>query len=111
MILKKDIICYFEGRESFKYYLVLLSNTMETVSVKFEENLAHDIDRAMKRHRYATKTEFIREAVRDKIKYLEKEELLLKLKKTYGASKKKTTDEELHAVRESVMAELEKELK
>ena len=83
---------------------------METVSVKFEDNFLEDIEKTMKKHRYTTKTEFIREAVRDKIKDLEKEEALLRLKKAYGASKRKTTDEQLHKASEKAVKEIAKEL-
>ena len=65
----------------------------------------------MKKHRYTTKTEFIREAIREKIKDLEKEELLLRAKKLYGSSKRKTTDAQLHAAGEKAFRELERELK
>lgn len=83
---------------------------MEAISLKLEEGFLHDIETIMKRHRYTTKTEFIREAIRDKIRDLEKEELLLKAKNLYGASKRRTTDEELHKAGEKAFKELEKEL-
>ena len=60
----------------------------------------------MKKHHYATKTEFIREALRDKVKELEKEERMARVKSLYGASKRKTTDEELHKAREEGAVEL-----
>ena len=66
---------------------------MESVSLKLENEFLKDIENIMKKHRYTTKTEFIREAIRDKIRDLEKEELLLRAKQLYGASKRKTTDE------------------
>ena len=81
---------------------------METVSVKFEDNFLGDIEKTMKKHRYSTKTEFIREAIRDKINDLEKEELLKNIKKLYGSSKRKTTDKELHIAGEKVFKSLEK---
>lgn len=84
---------------------------METISVKFEDTFLHDIEHVMKRNRYATKAEFIREAIRDKIKQLEREELFMKVKKGYGASNRVTTDEELHIAREKAFEELEKELR
>ncbi len=84
---------------------------METVCVKFEEKFLKDVESAMKNHRYSTKTEFIREAVRDKIRDLEKEEALLRVKKFYGASKRKTTDKELHEARQRAFEELDKELR
>lgn len=83
---------------------------METVSLKLENRFLQDVEETMKKHRYVTKTEFIREAMRDKIKALEKEEALIKLRKIYGLSKKKTTDEELHKAREKSFEELEQEL-
>ncbi len=84
---------------------------MEAVSLKLDNSFLHDIESTMKKHRYTTKTEFIREAIRDKIKDLEKEEALLRVKSLYGASKRKTTDEELHKAGEKAFKELEKELK
>lgn len=62
--------------EKFKYYLVLLNITMETVSLKIEPNFLLAINKIMKKHNYMTKTEFIREALRDKIRNLEEKEIL-----------------------------------
>ena len=83
---------------------------METVSIKMDENFATEVEKVMKKHHYTTKTEFIREAIRDKIKDLEKEELLMKARKLYGSSKHKTTDEQLHKAGEKAFEELEREL-
>jgi metal-responsive CopG/Arc/MetJ family transcriptional regulator len=49
---------------------------MENVSLKMEENFARAIAMVMKKHNYMTKTEFIREAIRDKIRKLEEKEIL-----------------------------------
>ena len=84
---------------------------MQAVSLKLENGFLQDIEKVMKQHRYTTKTEFIREAIRDKIKDLEKEEALLRAKKLYGASKRKTTDAQLHKAGEKAFQELDKELK
>ena len=84
---------------------------MESISLKLEGEFLKDIQSIMKKHRYSTKTEFIREAIRDKIKDLEKEELLLKAKMLYGASKRKTSDEDIHKAGEKAFRELERELK
>lgn len=83
---------------------------METVSLKLEPELLHDVEKAMQKNGYSTKTEFIREAIRDKVKDLEKEEALKRVMKLYGASKRKTTDEELHAAGERAFEELKKEI-
>lgn len=82
---------------------------MEAVCIKLEESFLEDIEEIMKKQRYTTKTEFIREAIRDKIRQFEKEEALLKVRKLYGSSKRKTTDEHIHKAGEKVMKELEKE--
>jgi Arc/MetJ-type ribon-helix-helix transcriptional regulator len=42
-----------------------------TISIRFEDDFLKDIEAAMKGNRYFTKAEFVREAVRDKIKDLE----------------------------------------
>ncbi len=49
---------------------------IENVSIKLETNFMNAISKVMKRHNYMTKTEFIREAIRDKIRKLEEKEIL-----------------------------------
>jgi len=55
--------------------LVVLSS-MENVSLKMEGNFLNAIEKVMKKHHFMTKTEFIREAIRDKIRRLEEKEIL-----------------------------------
>jgi metal-responsive CopG/Arc/MetJ family transcriptional regulator len=66
-----------ENLEIFIYYLILLSNNMENISLKMEEGFVKVMNNAMKKHNYMTKTEFIREAIREKIRRLEEKELVL----------------------------------
>lgn len=75
---------------------------METISLRLENEFLHDVETAMKKYRYSTKTEFVRAAIREKIKGLEKEELLKNVEKLFGSSKRKTKDEELHKAREKL---------
>lgn len=82
---------------------------MEPVTIRFEDNFVKDIEKTMKKYRYATISEFVREAIRERIKDLEKEEALARVRKLYGASKRKTTDEELHKAGERAIEELKKE--
>lgn len=49
---------------------------MENVSLKMEGNFLNAIEKVMKKHHFMTKTEFIREAIRDKIRRLEEKEIL-----------------------------------
>ena len=81
---------------------------MEAVSLKLEDHFLQDIEKTMKKYRYTTKTEFIREAIRDKIKDLEKEEVLMRLHKLHGSSKRKTTDKQRREAGERAFKELEK---
>ena len=75
---------------------------MEPVSVKFDERSLKNLGKIMQKFGYSTKTEFIREAVRDKIRDLEKEEALKKIHKLFGTSKRRTTDAQLHEAREKL---------
>ena len=79
---------------------------MESITVKFEDSFVHNIEKVMRRHRYFTKAEFIREAIREKVKELEKEDALSRIRRLYGSSKKKTTDEELHIAGEKAFEEI-----
>ena len=49
---------------------------MENISLKLERNFLQAIEKVMKKHNYMTKTEFIREAIRDKIRKLEEKEII-----------------------------------
>jgi len=49
---------------------------MEIISLKMEKGFVNAIEKVMKKHNYMTKTEFIRESIRDKIRKLEEKEIL-----------------------------------
>jgi hypothetical protein len=49
---------------------------MENISLKMERGFVQAIEKVMKRHNYMTKTEFIRESIRDKMRKLEEKEIL-----------------------------------
>lgn len=83
---------------------------MESITIKVEEDFAKEIEKAMKPY-YSTKTEFIREAIRDKIKLQRREEITERLKKSFGIAKTNTSDEELRAIREKVWEDFVKERK
>jgi Arc/MetJ-type ribon-helix-helix transcriptional regulator len=79
---------------------------METISVRFEEDFVDDMEKIMKGNRYATKAEFIREAVRDKMKDLETQAALMRLEKVYGSSKRRTTKEQMKRAKEEAFEEI-----
>ena len=47
---------------------------MENISLKLEKEFRKAMEEIMKKHNYMTKTEFIRKAIREKIKELEAKE-------------------------------------
>jgi len=49
---------------------------MENISLKLEERFLRAIEAVMKKHNYMTKTEFVREAIRDKMRRLEEKEIV-----------------------------------
>ena len=83
---------------------------MDVVSVKFKEEILKKIDSSIIEHNFNSRTEFIREAVRDKLERLNTEELLSEFMKFRGKAKKKTTYEEDSILREKVGDKLFKEL-
>lgn len=84
---------------------------MEVLNVKIEENILKEIDDNLEKHRYSTRSEFVRDAIRDKLSELEKDDLMKNAADLRGASKHHTTDEQLDKVREKLSAEFEKRFK
>jgi metal-responsive CopG/Arc/MetJ family transcriptional regulator len=72
---------------------------VESITIKVDKKMAREIEKAMD-PLYATKTEFIREAIREKIKQKEDTKFEKELRKYFGASKTKTTYEEERRIRE-----------
>jgi metal-responsive CopG/Arc/MetJ family transcriptional regulator len=83
---------------------------MESISVKFQENILKKIDKNISKHNFNSRTEFIRDAVRDKLSTLNKEDLIKELMKFRGKASQKTTDEERKKIKEKVSRELMEEL-
>jgi len=82
---------------------------MECISVKFQENIVKDMDKNISKNNFNSRTEFIREAVRDKLSELSKKDLIAEFFSFRGKAKKKTTYEENRKTREEVFKELIKE--
>jgi len=80
---------------------------MESITIKVNDELAAEIEKAMKPN-YTTKTELIREALRDKVKQIENDRFLSALQKFKGAATVHVSDERLHEIREEVMRDLVK---
>lgn len=83
---------------------------MEVVTIKFQEPVLEKIDKSIAEHNFNSRTEFIREAVRDKLAELSKEDLIKEFLKFRGKAKKKTSYEENMETREIASKELLREL-
>lgn len=72
---------------------------MQSITIKVEDAMANEIEKAM-HPLYATKTEFIREAIREKIEVERKEQILRQLKKVFGKGKPKNnfSDREIREI-------------
>ncbi|MEM2139122.1 MAG: ribbon-helix-helix domain-containing protein [Candidatus Woesearchaeota archaeon] len=67
---------------------------METISLKIENSILKEIDQKLNKFRYSTRTEFIRDAIRQKLIELEKEEAIRKLSGYKGKFKSIRMDNE-----------------
>ena len=94
----------------FKYYIVLHSITMDVVSVKFQKEVLKKIDDSILEHNFNSRTEFIRDAVRDKLDELRKETLIKEFLTYNGKSKKKTSYAQNEQTRKAVSKELFEDL-
>ena len=45
---------------------------MQAITIKMEDRLLEELDQKLEEHRYSTRTEFIRDAIREKLSELEK---------------------------------------
>ncbi len=84
---------------------------MESISLKLDAKFLKDLEKVVKNNRYSTKTEFVREAIRDKINEIEKREMSKSINKLFGSSKHKTTDKNLHKARKELIEIYEKKFK
>ena len=71
---------------------------METISLKMEEGLLQEIDSTIKSHRYSTRTEFIRDAIRDKLSDLEKQDVIKRLSELKGSLTSKRNEKEAESI-------------
>lgn len=81
---------------------------MEAICVKLDGRILRNIDDSMRDHNYTTRTDFIREAIRDKLKELEKDKAINELKKFMGAAKVRVSDERHEQIRNEVAKEYAK---
>lgn len=80
----------------------------EMITVKLDEVFLNEIDGIVKRQGYQNRTEFIRNALREKVEEAKLKAAMIQIAHLKGASKKKTSEEQLEKIREKVFEELDR---
>ena len=82
--------------------------TTQMITLKLEKEFLKEIDKAVKQEHYQSRTELIREAVRDRLLLQPYTEDIEKIQRQIGPSQKKVSDEEYKQVRNMSLKELDK---
>ena len=77
----------------------------EMITVKLEENFLKSVDAVVEKEGYQNRTEFIRNALREKLEQSKIKEAMLALAHLKGAAKRKVSPEEYEKVRVQVCEE------
>lgn len=83
----------------------------EMITLKMDSRLLKEVDKAAKNGNYQSRTEFIRNSLREGIDKEKLKEAMMSIAHLKGASKKKTTDEEIEKIREKAFEELSKKFR
>jgi metal-responsive CopG/Arc/MetJ family transcriptional regulator len=75
---------------------------MEIITFKLQGDILREIDDILRPLHFSNRTEFIREAVREKLNKIEKDLFLDELEKFKGAARTRVSDKRLHKIREEV---------
>ncbi|MBN1376866.1 ribbon-helix-helix protein, CopG family [Candidatus Woesearchaeota archaeon] len=82
--------------------------TTKLITLRLENNFLKNIDKVVEKKNYQNRTEFIRDALREKVEDIEEPDWLKALKKLKGASNKKTSEEEYEEIREKAFDIIDK---
>jgi metal-responsive CopG/Arc/MetJ family transcriptional regulator len=74
-----------------------------------DENMLKNIDNNLKKNNFSTRTEFIRDAIRDKLENLSKDELIQEFMKYKGKALQKTTNKQRAIIREEALEKMARE--
>jgi metal-responsive CopG/Arc/MetJ family transcriptional regulator len=83
----------------------------EMITLKLEEKFLEDIDSAVKKEGYQSRTEFIRNAVRQKLEDSKLKESMASLAHLKGSAKKNVSEKEYEQNRQNAFMELFKKLR
>lgn len=82
----------------------------ELVTFKMEHDFLEEVDKTAKSAGFQNRTEFIRNALREKVEEVKLKQAMMTLSKLRGKAPRKTTDEERAKIREKVFEEFEKKI-
>ena len=82
--------------------------TTEMITLKLEDTFLKEIDCVVAKEGYQNRTEFIRNALREKLEEVKMKAAVLGIAKLKGAAKKKTTPGEYERVRKKAFEELDR---
>jgi metal-responsive CopG/Arc/MetJ family transcriptional regulator len=83
----------------------------EMITLKLEDGFLDNIDAIVKKEGYQSRTEFIRNALREKVEQSKLKEAMIELSILKGASNKKTSDKELEKLRELAFEKIDSLIK
>jgi metal-responsive CopG/Arc/MetJ family transcriptional regulator len=83
---------------------------MQTITFKLNDEILGRVDKSLSMFNFSTRTEFIRDAIRDKLEQQETENFMKKLAAFKGKAKTKYSDKEFRKLRDKVSEEYGKEL-
>ncbi len=83
----------------------------ELVTFKLDNNFLKEVDGIVKKSGFSSRTDFIRNALREKVDEIKLKKAMMEIAHLKGASKKKTTNEELEKIREKAFAELDRKFR
>ena len=85
--------------------------TTELVTFKMKHDFLDEVDKTAKSAGFQNRTEFIRNALREKVEESRLKQAMMEIAHLKGASKKKTSDEEYEKIREMAFEEISNKLK
>ena len=83
----------------------------EMITLKLDDMFLKEIDSIVDKQRYHNRTEFIRNALREKVEETKLKAAMMQLAHLKGASKKRTSDADLERIREKVFNELDRKIR
>ena len=83
----------------------------EMITLKLDDKFLEDVDAIVKKEGYQSRTEFIRNALREQVNKAKMKEIIMELASLKGKSNKKISDKEDEAARKKAFEELEKEIR